>query len=53
MYAALGDDDGVRLCDAVLEYAGGIDPTVSVTIEDSDSEQERATGIVGEGCTTV
>ena len=53
VFAALEDDDGVRLCEAVLEYAAGIDPTASVTIEDSDSSESRATGIVAEGCTAV
>jgi len=47
--ANLEGDDAVRLCDAVLEYAGAIDPDVSVRVED-DTSTLGAGGTVADGC---
>ena len=48
--ADLGVDEAVRLCDALLEYAGGIDPDATVTVEASDPSAVLATGTVVDGC---
>ncbi len=49
VFANLEGDDAVRLCDAVLEYAGAIDPDVSVRVED-EASTVGAAGTVAEGC---
>ena len=49
VFANLEGGDAVRLCDAVLEYAGAIDPDVSVRVEDEASTLGAA-GTVAEGC---
>ena len=49
VFAELEGDDAVRLCDAVLEYAGAIEPDVSVRVED-DASTVHAVGTVTAGC---
>jgi len=50
VFAELEGDDAVRLCDAVLEYAGGIDSDVTVTVEGNDQSAVLASGDVADGC---
>ena len=53
VFADIGVDEAARLCDAVLEYAGGIDPDVTVTVEVTDASKSLATGTVVDGCSSA
>jgi hypothetical protein len=50
VFADLEGDDAVRLCDAVLEYAGGIDADSSVSVEANEQSTLLASGNMADGC---
>ncbi len=50
VFALVDGDEAIRLCDAVLEYAGAIDSEAVVIIEDNDSVSQLASGTVETGC---
>ena len=50
MFALVDTDEAIRLCDAVLEYAGAIDPDAVVFVEDNDAASPLASGTVETGC---
>lgn len=50
VYADVDAADAIRLCDAVLEYAGSIVSEVEVEVEQSNTEVALATGNVADGC---
>jgi outer membrane murein-binding lipoprotein Lpp len=50
VFALVDTDEAVRLCDALLEYAGPIDPDAVAIVEDNDSVSQLASGTVETGC---
>lgn len=48
----LGPDDGVPLCEAILEYAGPLSPEVTITVED-DAGVVLASGNPTDGCSAA
>ena len=51
VFADVDPAEALRLCAAVVEYTAGIDPDVTVEIEESTASRTLATGTVADGCT--